>query len=180
MYKKFWFIVPIILIIAVGALVLARGFSGEDDWICVNNQWVKHGNPYLTVPTSGCGATTSIVTTTAPTVELPPESKNFRSLNIAPGQKISSPLEITGEAKGTWFFEASFPVFLVNWDGLIIAQGVAQAKDNWMTEDFVPFEVELKFIKPDYKDNGALIFKKDNPSGLSQNDAAYEMPILFE
>lgn len=97
-----------------------------------------------------------------------------------PGQPISSPLTIRGEARGYWFFEASFPVFLTNWDGLIIAEGVAQAQSDWMTEDFVPFEVELTFDKPDYGINGALILKKDNPSGLPENDDALEIPVIFE
>jgi len=100
--------------------------------------------------------------------------------SVHAGDYISSPLTITGQARGTWFFEASFPVFLVNWDGLIIAQGIATAKDDWMTENFVPFEVTLEFDKPDYKDNGALIFKKDNPSGLPQYDDALEIPIFFK
>src|SRR3989338_6962652 len=52
-----------------------------------------------------------------------------------PHQTIESPLTITGEARGNWFFEASFPVVLTNWDGLIFAQGVAQAKSDWMTTD---------------------------------------------
>ncbi|MCB9802663.1 hypothetical protein H6761_01410 [Candidatus Nomurabacteria bacterium] len=93
---------------------------------------------------------------------------------------ITSPLTISGQARGTWFFESSFPVSLVNWDGLIIAQGIAQAKGDWMTEDFVPFTVNLEFSKPDYKNNGALIFQKDNPSGLPEHDDALEIPIYFE
>src|SRR5450830_1602835 len=55
-----------------------------------------------------------------------------------PNQIIKSPLIIKGVARGSWFFEASFPVILTNWDGLIIAQGTAQAKSDWMTSDFVP------------------------------------------
>ncbi|MCB9798265.1 hypothetical protein H6758_00900 [Candidatus Nomurabacteria bacterium] len=97
-----------------------------------------------------------------------------------PNQKISSPLEVTGQARGNWFFEASFPVVLTNWDGLIIAQGVAQATDEWMTEDFVPFYVEIEFETPDYGDLGALILQKSNPSGMPENDDALEIPILFE
>lgn len=27
----------------------------EDTWICVNNQWVKHGNPSSPSPKEGCG-----------------------------------------------------------------------------------------------------------------------------
>jgi len=93
---------------------------------------------------------------------------------------ITSPVTIKGEALGTWFFEASFPVYLVNWDGLIIGEGIAQAKDDWMTEDYVPFEVTIDFETPNYGDNGALIFKKDNPSGLPEHDDAVEIPIRFK
>ena len=107
-------------------------------------------------------------------------NENFRNLNLVAGQKISSPLKISGEVRGNWFFEASFPVFVVDWDGRIIAQGVAQAKSSWMTTDFVPFEATLQFTKPAYGKNGAIILKKDNPSGLPANDAAYEIPVVFE
>lgn len=98
-----------------------------------------------------------------------------------PNQIISSPLTITGEARGNWFFEASFPVILTDWDGRIIARGIAQAKSDWMTTDFVPFEATLTFTvdKETYSNKGSLILKKDNPSGLSQNDDALEIPIVF-
>ena len=85
-----------------------------------------------------------------------------------------------GEARGTWNFEASFPVVLTNWDGLIIAEGIAQAQSDWMTEDFVPFIATLNFEKPSYGKNGFLILKKDNPSGLSQNDESLEIPVNFK
>ncbi|MDQ5950179.1 MAG: hypothetical protein QG585_121, partial [Patescibacteria group bacterium] len=62
-----------------------------------------------------------------------------------PDDKIANPLVIKGEARGTYFFEASFPVVLTNWDGLIIAEGIAQAQGEWMTEDFVPFVANLEF-----------------------------------
>src|SRR3989338_9762193 len=44
-----------------------------------------------------------------------------------PGSLITSPVTITGEARGTWFFEASFPVYVADWDGLIIGEGYAAA-----------------------------------------------------
>jgi len=62
-----------------------------------------------------------------------------------PGQEIASPLTITGEARGTWYFEGDFPVVLTDWDGRIIAQHYATAQGEWMTEDFVPFSSELSF-----------------------------------
>lgn len=97
-------------------------------------------------------------------------------------QKISSPLVIAGEARGTWFFEASFPVTLVDWDGRIIAESFIMTSDDWMTTDFVRFRGTLNFSKPDdlIYNNGSLILHKDNPSGLPEFDDALEIPIIFE
>jgi hypothetical protein len=106
-------------------------------------------------------------------------NKNIFVTNPISNTEISSPLVVTGEAKGTWFFEASFPVVLTNWDGLIIGQGIAQAKGDWMTENFVPFTATLNFTKPSYGKNGFLILKKDNPSGLAQYDDSIEIPVKF-
>ncbi len=94
--------------------------------------------------------------------------------------EISSPLTVSGKARGTWFFEGSFPLVLVNWDGLIIAEGFATADGEWMTEDFVPFSGTLEFATPEYGKNGALILKKDNPSGLPEYDDALEIPVVFK
>lgn len=101
-----------------------------------------------------------------------------------PGQKdISSPIKITGEARGNWFFEATAPVMLTNWDGLIIAEGYITAKGEWMTEDFVPFEGEIVFDTkdiPDFNKRGSLIIKNSNASGLPERDMAAEMVIFFK
>src|SRR3989338_9305678 len=105
-----------------------------------------------------------------------------------PLEAISSPLTVRGKARGPWYFEASFPIVLTDWDGKIIAEHYAEAKKEWMTADFVPFEGKLKFESPVFegvgKDHfsrrGYLIFKKDNPSGLSEYDDALEIPILFK
>lgn len=94
---------------------------------------------------------------------------------------ISSPITLTGMARGYWFFEASFPITIINWDGLIIGEGIATAQDDWMTENFVPFTATVHFtIDPEtpYR-RGTIILKKDNPSGLPENDNALEIPITF-
>ena len=99
-----------------------------------------------------------------------------------PNETVSSPLIVEGEAVGNWFFEASFPVFLVDWDGVIIAQGIATAQGDWMTENFVPFTATLTFdtATSTYSNRGALILKKDNPSGLPENDDALEIPVKIQ
>ncbi|MFA6365550.1 MAG: Gmad2 immunoglobulin-like domain-containing protein [Candidatus Paceibacterota bacterium] len=100
--------------------------------------------------------------------------------NPLPGQTISSPLTVTGRARGNWYFEASFPVMLTNWDGLIIAQAPAQAEGEWMTEEFVPFSVTLTFDENQLYERGSLILKKDNPSDLPEHDDALEIPVLLK
>ena len=96
---------------------------------------------------------------------------------------ISSPLTISGEAPGIWFFEATFPIMLVNWDGLIIASGFASAQEDWMTQEMVPFTGVLNFesqeTSQDFFKNGALILQKDNPSGLPEFEDAVEIPVRF-
>lgn len=98
------------------------------------------------------------------------------------GQEISSPLELSGEARGFWFFEAAAPVVLVDWDGRIIAEHYISVAPHaeWMTEDYVPFEGTLEFEKPEFGEQGALIFKNSNASGLPENDESIEIPIRFK
>ncbi len=111
-------------------------------------------------------------------------NERVRVTSLVPGAVVTSPLSLTGEAAG-WYFEGSFPVTLVNWDGLIIAEGVATAQGDWMTSEFVPFVATLTFTspyedgEPDFMKRGAIILKKDNPSGLPENDAAKEIPVSF-
>lgn len=94
-----------------------------------------------------------------------------------------SPIVIKGRARGNWFFEASAPVVVVNWDGLIIGQGYVKVDDghDWMTTDFVPFTGSITYdatkLNP-YK-YGWIIMRKDNPSGEPQFDASLEFKILF-
>lgn len=97
-----------------------------------------------------------------------------------PNQVIASPLVIEGEARGYWFFEGDFPIILTDWDGRIIAEGYASAKSEWMTEEFVSFQATLDFGIPEYGDNGILILRKDNPSGLPEYDDALEVPVVFK
>jgi len=93
-------------------------------------------------------------------------------------QQISSPVLIKGQARGTWYFEASFPIEVLDADKVVLATGIAQAKSDWMTEDFVPFEANIDFKLP-LSGNGYLVLKKDNPSGEAVNDDQLILPIAF-
>ena len=95
-----------------------------------------------------------------------------------PSDIVESPLLVKGEARGPWYFEDSFPVEIEDADGNILAQVPAQASGEWMTEDFVPFEVTLDFTTP-AEGNGRLILRKDNPSGLPEHADELRIPVRF-
>jgi len=96
------------------------------------------------------------------------------------GQEIKSPLKISGKAKGSWFFEGSFPIQLVDTNGFIIASGIASTSGEWMTEDFIDFSSEIEFIKPTSTINALLVFKKDNPSDKSDLDQSIFIPVILK
>lgn len=104
--------------------------------------------------------------------------------NPLPETKFESPLKISGRAPGSWFFEASAPVTITDWDGLIIAEGYVTAEGDWMTTNYVPFSGTVEFTKPlceaDYCKRGSFILRKDNPSGESKFDDAIEFMFEFK
>jgi len=102
----------------------------------------------------------------------------IRVFSPLPGARVTSPLKVTGEARGNWYFEASFPVKLLDANGNLLAVKPAQAGGDWMTENFVPFSVVLDFQKPSTA-SGTLVLEKDNPSGLPENDDSLRVPIRF-
>lgn len=44
----------VLMIFIVLAIATLRVFSGEDNWICQNGAWVKHGQPDFAAPTTEC------------------------------------------------------------------------------------------------------------------------------
>jgi hypothetical protein len=111
------------------------------------------------------------------------ELEKFDVIRIAkprPGQIITSPFEVSGEARGSWFFEASFPVRLLDADGNNIALDppYIMTGDEWMTKDFVSFRATLEFEMPQ-TDMGILVLEKDNPSGLPEHADEVRVPVRF-
>ncbi len=92
-----------------------------------------------------------------------------------PGSEISSPYTVTGKARGGWYFEASFPIKLLDADGKVLWQGPAQAQGDWMTSEYVPFKVSINFITS--SKTGTLEIHNDNPSGLPENDKELKIPV---
>lgn len=95
-----------------------------------------------------------------------------------PNSVVASPLLVEGAARGTWFFEASFPIRLLDANGEEVAVLPAQASGEWMTEVFVPFTVILVFEEPK-TDTGFLILERSNPSGLPEYAGVVRIPVKF-
>lgn len=102
----------------------------------------------------------------------------IRVTSPRPNDTIASPLIVEGEARGTWYFEASFPIRILDANGTELGIVPAQAQSDWMTENFVPFKATLSFNAPATQ-TGTLIFQKDNPSGLPEHDDELRVPVKF-
>jgi len=215
--NKSKFFLIIFGIIVFTAIVL-RLTSKEDDWICAQGEWVRHGNPSEAKPTADCPG--KIIKEELPTtsetiiggdkdehgclgpagyswceakqkclrvweekceIEGAIEVNNDEVIvsNIVSGQLVSSPLTVLGWAKGNWFFEANLPVKIVDEKDRIILSHFGTAQSDWMTEEMVPFKSVLEFNSGEAA-NGYLEISKDNPSGLSENDASFKIPVRFK
>ncbi|MCB9818599.1 hypothetical protein H6788_00215 [Candidatus Nomurabacteria bacterium] len=100
--------------------------------------------------------------------------------NPHPGGVVGKEFVVTGEARGNWFFEASFPIEVIGADGNVIAGSFATAEGDWMTTEFVSFKSEMIDLPSAYIGPATLVLKKDNPSGLPENDASLSIPIVVE
>ncbi len=96
-----------------------------------------------------------------------------------PGAVTGKGFSVLGQARGTWYFEASFPVQLLDTNGKILVTAIAHAQGDWMTTDFVPFVAEIA-VPESYIGPAVLLLKKDNPSGIPENDASIAFPITVE
>ena len=95
-----------------------------------------------------------------------------------PGGLVQSPLTVEGRARGSWFFEASFPVYLLDAEGDTLARVPAHAGGEWMTTEFVPFSATLTFRAP-ASPTGTLVLAKDDPSGRPERAAELRVAIRF-
>jgi hypothetical protein len=96
-----------------------------------------------------------------------------------PGAVTGKEFSVIGKARGKWYFEASFPIEVLDKDGNRLFIGPAQAEGEWMTEEFVPFKLQVR-VPESYIGPATIILKKDNPSGEVQFDASISFPINIE
>lgn len=96
-----------------------------------------------------------------------------------PGAVVGKTFKVMGQARGNWYFEASFPVIVLDKDGNRLAAVPAQAQGEWMTTEFVPYIADVS-IQGDYIGPATLVLQKDNASGLPEHDASASYPITIE
>ena len=158
------------------------GFLGNDAEIVVPSpvgsfeDCVAKGNPVMESYPRRCSDGKS---TFLETVPVEPVGDPVVLEGLVANDKIASPVTLTGKALGTWFFEASFPVRIVDAEGTVLGTGIAEAKSDWMTTDYVPFTATITFSGTT-TDTGFLEFVKDNPSGLPEHDASVRVPVRFK
>jgi hypothetical protein len=140
---------------------------------------------------SAAGASPTAVPTSAPPSQAAPDVTAaaaptaalhdlIRVTEPAMESSVASPIRVTGEARGTWFFEANFPIRLEGEDGATIAASFATALGEWMTEDYVEFEATVAYPPPAKGTRARLVLMRANPSGLAENDAELVIPVTLD
>lgn len=148
--KKWWALLIVFVIIVVGALALA--FVPAPPKAPVTGTTATSTNPLA-----------DIIVVDAP----------------IDGAAVTSPLTMSGKARGNWYFEASAPVALLDSNGAVIAQGFITANGDWMTADFVPFTGSLTFPDQPAGSTGTLVLSNDNPSGDPTRQKTLDIPVTF-
>lgn len=121
-----------------------------------------------------------VIDTNSTTTSVVDSGLPIRVDNIKDGQEVSNPFVIKGYARGYWFFEASFPIELVDINGNILTTAIAQAEGEWMTTDFVPFSATLSYVKPTSTKQALIVLSKDNPSGDPDKDQSIFIPVVLK
>ena len=114
-----------------------------------------------------------------PSVSEAPINQLIQVESPAENAVVTSPLTVTGRARGYWYFEAEFPVYVKSADDVILGWAPGRAQGEWMTEDWVPFEAIIEFTKPD-TETGYIELKRSNASGKPEHDRSMTVPVRFE
>ena len=160
MKKKKSYLIPLLALLTILLAVLVILFMLPN----VSSAPTTHGPGS---DTTGTSAPTQAAIANTITVDQP-----------LPQATITSPLIITGKAKGSWFFEGTAPVELKDASGVVIAHGTIKAQGEWMTTNYVPFTGTLAFTRPVTK-TGTLVLKNDNPSGDPKKQKELDIPVVF-
>ncbi len=165
--------------VLLGDRIAPQNITITNGLILVNYADRKPGEPMTAQPSQGVSAYFKLAK--ASLSQVYPNNNNMITVSSPlPNTVISSPLLVQGQARGPWYFEASFPVKLydANNNEVALTPPYIMTANDWMTTDFVPFQASLTFTPP-ATPTGTLVLQKDNPSGLPENDDQLIIPIKF-
>jgi len=130
--KKTIFYVAAVILVILAIMAGLKIFSQEDDWLCVDGQWVKHGVPSAPMPVSGCG----------PATPTPEPQKNITVDSPQNNTELALPFFIKGQAR---VFENTVNFKIKDKDGNILYEGIGmvQAPD---VGQFGSYNKEISYL----------------------------------
>ncbi len=134
--------------------------------------WALFAIPAPTTPPIAATSTPPVSTSTQPL------SARVVVTSPAAGATVSKTFTVTGKAPGPWYFEASFPIKIVDANNNFIGQGIAQAQSDWMVVSDVAFIAPV--TTTGYTGPATLVLMRDNPSGMPENDDSISIPIVIQ
>lgn len=134
--------------------------------------WALFAIPTPTPPITA--TTTPPVATSTPTL-----AERVIVTSPKPNAVVGKTFVVSGQAPGPWYFEASFPIKIVDANNNLIGQGIAQAQGEWMTTEQVTFTAPVT-ISGNYSGPAEVVLMRDNPSGLPQYDDSISVPITIQ
>lgn len=134
--------------------------------------WALFAIPTPTPPITA--TTTPPVATSTPTL-----AERVIVTSPKPNAVVGKTFVVSGQAPGPWYFEASFPIKIVDANNNFIGQGIAQAQGEWMTTEQVTFTATVT-LTGNYSGPAEVVLMRDNPSGLPQYDDSISVPITIQ
>jgi hypothetical protein len=186
--KNALIIVAAVLLVAFLAILGVRFFSGEDNWVCQNGQWIKHGNPSAATPKTGCGEAkteNNADDSSASDLENNPnenpeaDGEDDQEANIivtapAANQSIGLPLVIKGQAR---VFENTVSFRIKDSDGKILLENYAIADSPDMGQ-FGPFNASVNYPEPKGEKGTVEVFEYSARDGSEISKV--EIPVVFK
>lgn len=178
MNKWILIIGTLVVVVVLGMYIRSKAPSPTPTPVITNfDECAAAGNPIMESYPPRCNANGQTFTQ-----DIGTEMEYISEIRVdspRPNQVVTSPLTVVGAARGSWYFEATFPVTLVDENKTELARGFATAESEWMTEDFVPFTAELIFTPPSTQ-KGYLLIQNANASGLPENEKILTVPVNFQ
>lgn len=161
MIKKILIGIIVLVVVVLGI----RFFTAEGNWICVNGEWIKHGNPKTSQPDTPCF------------VGIP---EGLSIISPKSNAEIKSPVVVKGYVNGngwTGFEAQAGNVRILDESGNVLAVTPLTLKTDW-TKLPAYFEVEMNFVNS-ASGTGSMVFSNENPSGMSDKDKEVVWPVTF-